>query len=105
MAVEPVATAVVASAAGFTGHSALTKGDNSRADTDGYRSLVDATRSAGVPRFILISILECDKAPGVPHFYQKFETDPNHSGDPMVRRRLKSGTRNHRYRHSLMVAV
>jgi uncharacterized protein YbjT (DUF2867 family) len=75
MAVEPVATAVVASAAGFTGHSALTKGDNSRADTDGYRSLVDATRSAGVPRFILISILECDKAPGVPHFYQKFETE------------------------------
>jgi uncharacterized protein YbjT (DUF2867 family) len=75
MAVEPVAMAVVASAAGFTGHSALTKGDNSRADTDGYRSLVDATRSAGVPRFILISILECDKAPGVPHFYQKFETE------------------------------
>jgi uncharacterized protein YbjT (DUF2867 family) len=75
MAVEPVATAVVASAAGFTGHSALTKGDNSRADTDGYRSLVDATRSAGVPRFILISILECDKALGVPHFYQKFETE------------------------------
>jgi len=28
-----------------------------------------------VPRFILISILECDKAPGVPHFYQKFETE------------------------------
>src|SRR5471032_3011031 len=75
MAVEPVATAVVASAAGFTGHSALTKGDNSRADTDGYRSLVDATRNEGVPRFILISILECDKAPSVPHFYQKFETE------------------------------
>ena len=28
-----------------------------------------------MPRFILISILECDKAPGVPHFYQKFETE------------------------------
>lgn len=75
MAIEPVATAVVSSAAGFTGHSALTKGDNSRVDTEGYRNLIDATRSAGVPRFIFISILECDKAPGVPHFYQKFETE------------------------------
>lgn len=75
MAVEPPATAVVASAAGFTGHSALTKGDNSRADTDGYRSLTDAARAAEVPRFILISILECDKAAGVPHFYQKYETE------------------------------
>lgn len=75
MAVQPPATAVVASAAGFTGHSALTKGDNSRADTDGYRSLIDAARGAEVPRFILISILECDKAAGVPHFYQKYETE------------------------------
>lgn len=75
MATEPRAAAVVASAAGFTGHSALTKGDNSRADTDGYRSLVDATKAADIARFVLISILECDKAIGVPHFYQKFETE------------------------------
>jgi uncharacterized protein YbjT (DUF2867 family) len=72
---EPRAAAVIASAAGFTAHSARTKGDNSRADTEGYRHLVDATLSAGVPRFVLISILGCDRAPGVPHFFQKFETE------------------------------
>ena len=72
---EPRAAAVVASAAGFSAHSALTKGDNSRTDTLGYRSLVDAAKYAGIPRFVLISILECDKATGVPHFYQKYETE------------------------------
>jgi uncharacterized protein YbjT (DUF2867 family) len=72
---EPRAEAVVASAAGFTAHSARTKGDNSRTDTEGYRNLVDAAKNAGVPRVILISILECDKAPDVPHFSQKFVTE------------------------------
>jgi len=75
MAAEPRATAVIASAAGFSAHSARTKGDNSLADTEGYRSLVDAVVDAGLPRFVLISILECDKAPGVPHFRQKFMTE------------------------------
>jgi uncharacterized protein YbjT (DUF2867 family) len=75
LTVEPRAEAVVASAAGFTAHSARTKGDNSRTDTDGYRNLVDAAKTAGVPRFIFISILECDKAPDVPHFSQKFLTE------------------------------
>jgi uncharacterized protein YbjT (DUF2867 family) len=72
---EPQAEAVVASAAGFSAHTAHTKGDNSRTDTEGYRNLVDAAKNAGVPRFVLISILECDKAPKVPHFFQKFETE------------------------------
>jgi len=36
---------------------------------------VDAAKNAGVPRVILISILECDKAPDVPHFSQKFVTE------------------------------
>jgi len=71
MTAEPRAEAVIASAAGFSAHSARTKGDNSQADTKGYRDLVDAVKSAGVPRFILISILECDKAPDLPHFSQK----------------------------------
>ena len=66
---------MVASAAGFSTHTARTKGDNSRTDTEGYRNLVDVTQNAGVPRFILISILECDKAPQVPHFSQKFATE------------------------------
>jgi uncharacterized protein YbjT (DUF2867 family) len=72
---EPRAEAVVASAAGFTAHTARTKGDNSRTDTEGYRNLVDAAKKAGVPRIILISILECDRAPDVPHFFQKFVTE------------------------------
>jgi uncharacterized protein YbjT (DUF2867 family) len=75
LAQEPRATAVIASAAGFSAHSARTKGDNSKADTEGYRSLVDAAHAASIPRFILISILGCDRAPDVPHFRQKFETE------------------------------
>jgi uncharacterized protein YbjT (DUF2867 family) len=72
---EPRAEAVIASAAGFSAHTARTKGDNSRTDTEGYRNLVDAAKNAGVPRVVLISILECDKASEVPHFHQKFVTE------------------------------
>jgi uncharacterized protein YbjT (DUF2867 family) len=68
----PKADAVVASAAGYTGH---TKGDNPKTDTEGYRNLADAAKNAGIPRFVLISILECDKAPSVPHFYHKYQTE------------------------------
>jgi len=75
LAAEPRAEAVVASAAGFTAHTARTRGDNSRTDTEGYRNLVDAAKHAGVPRVVLISILECDKAPKVPHFSEKFVTE------------------------------
>ena len=71
----PRADTIIASAAGFTGHSARTGGDNSRADVEGYRSLIDATKAAGVPRFVLISILGCDRAPGVPHFRQKLAAE------------------------------
>jgi uncharacterized protein YbjT (DUF2867 family) len=71
LAAEPRAEAVVASAAGFTAHSRRTRGDNSQTDIEGYQNLADAAKIAGVPRVILISILECDKAPGVPHFRQK----------------------------------
>ena len=72
MTAEPRAEAVIASAAGFTVHSRRTKVDNSKTDTEGYRNLIDAAKEASVPRFILISILECDRAPGVPHFRQKY---------------------------------
>lgn len=61
--------AIIASAAGYTGHS---KGDNSKTDTIGYRNLVDASKSAEIPRFILISILESNNAQEVPHFYNKY---------------------------------
>jgi len=65
----PKSDAIIASAAGYTRH---TKGDNPKTDTEGYRNLVDATKAAGIPRFVLISILECDKATEVPHFYHKY---------------------------------
>ena len=63
------ADALVASAAGYTRH---TRGDSSKTDVDGYKNLVDACREAGIPRFVLISILESDKAATVPHFYRKY---------------------------------
>ena len=68
LAKTPKADAVVASAAGYTAH---TKGDSPAIDTEGYRNLIDAAKQAAIPRFILISILECDKATEVPHFYHK----------------------------------
>jgi len=60
---------IVASAAGYTRRK---KGDSATTDTIGYKNLVDATKEAGIPRFVLISILESDKAKSVPHFYNKF---------------------------------
>ncbi|MFW0718379.1 SDR family oxidoreductase [Pedobacter sp. N23S346] len=59
--------AIVASAAGYT---KKTKGDSPITDT--VQNLVDATKAAGIPRFILISILESDKAKSVPHFHNKY---------------------------------
>lgn len=61
--------AIVASAAGYTRRK---KGDNATTDTIGYQNLVDITKEAGIPRFVLISILESDKAKSVPHFYNKY---------------------------------
>jgi len=61
--------AIVASAAGYTKRK---KGDSPITDTIGYQNLVDATKAAGIPRFVVISILESDKAQSVPHFYNKY---------------------------------
>ena len=49
MTAEPRAVAMIASAAGFSAHSARTKGDNCRTDAEGYRDFVDATKNAGMP--------------------------------------------------------
>lgn len=83
LAATPKADAIISSAAGYTGHS---KGDNSRTDTEGYRNLADATKAAKIPRFVLLSILECDKAPGVPHFYHKYLAEKylNEIGQPFI---------------------
>ncbi len=69
LAYAPKADAIISCAAGYTGHS---KGDDQKTDTAGYRNLINATKAASIPRFVLISILECDKAPEVPHFFHKF---------------------------------
>lgn len=75
--------AIIASAAGYTGH---TKGDSAETDRAGYRNLVDAAKAAGIPRFVLISILECDNAPDVPHFHDKFVIEQylRQKGQPYV---------------------
>ncbi len=69
LAQSPRADALIASAAGYTRH---TQGDSEATDTEGYKNLVDASKEAGIPRFVLISILESDKAVNVPHFHNKY---------------------------------
>ncbi len=62
-------SAVVTTAAGYTGRR---RGDSlATVDLAGNRNLVDAAARAGVPRFVLTSILKCDQAPDVPHFWAK----------------------------------
>jgi uncharacterized protein YbjT (DUF2867 family) len=65
-------SAVVTSAIGY---SQRREGDSLRTDTEGNRNLVDAAFQARVPRFVLLSILACDQAPEVPHFWAKKETE------------------------------
>jgi uncharacterized protein YbjT (DUF2867 family) len=60
--------AVITCAAGYTRHSAK---DTAETDTVGNRNLVDAAAAVGVRRFVLTSILTCDKTPQVPHFWHK----------------------------------
>ncbi len=59
---------VITTAAGYTRHR---KGDSPDIDVTGNRNLIDAAARAGVRRFVLTSILTCDKTPGVPHFWHK----------------------------------
>jgi len=65
-------SAIVTSAIGY---SRRKEGDSIRTDRDGNRNLVDAAKHAKVPRFVLLSILTCDQAPDVPHFWAKKETE------------------------------
>ena len=62
------ADAVVSTAAGYTRHS---KGDTDEIDIIGNQNLAEAARRAGVNRFVLTSILTCDRTPQVPHFWHK----------------------------------
>ena len=68
------------------GYSQRREGDSLRTDREGNRNLVDAAMRAGAPRFVLLSILACDQAPDVPHFWAKKETEDHLSqqGVPFV---------------------
>ncbi len=78
------ADAVVTTAIGYRPRR---KGDSLRSvDDRGNRNLVDAARSTGIRRFVFTSILTCDQAPDVPHFWQKklIEDVLEASGVPFV---------------------
>lgn len=76
-------SAVVSTAIGY---SRRRKGDSLRTDIEGNRNLVDAAKAAAVPRFVLLSILACDHAPDVPHFWAKKVTEDHlqQQGIPFV---------------------
>jgi uncharacterized protein YbjT (DUF2867 family) len=65
-------SAVISSAIGY---SRRKKGDSLRTDFEGNHNLVDAAKRAAVPRFVFLSILACDQAPDVPHFWAKKVTE------------------------------
>ncbi|MGI0054610.1 MAG: SDR family oxidoreductase [Thermoplasmata archaeon] len=71
----PAMTNVSAVVSSAIGYSARKEGDSLRTDREGNRNLVDAARKAGAPRFVFLSILTCDQAPGVPHFWAKKEIE------------------------------
>jgi uncharacterized protein YbjT (DUF2867 family) len=67
------ASALVTTAAGYTRRK---PGDTlARVDDLGNRNLIDATRRAKLGRFVLTSILTCELARDVPHFWQKKLTE------------------------------
>ncbi len=58
------------------GYSLRKPGDSLQGvDLEGNRNLVDAARKADLPRFVFTSILTCDQAPDVPHFWAKKLTE------------------------------
>jgi len=84
---EPALDGVRALVTTAAGYLRRRKGDSLAAvDDRGNRNLVDAARQAGLDRFVFTSILTCDKAPGVPHFWQKklIEDHLEASGVPFV---------------------
>lgn len=60
--------AVISCAAGYTRRR---KSDTAQIDRVGNQNLAQAAKKAGVGRFVLNSILQCDDAPEVPHFADK----------------------------------
>jgi uncharacterized protein YbjT (DUF2867 family) len=61
-------SAVISSAIGYSGRRET---DSLRTDAEGNQNLAEAAKAAGVPRFVFVSILTCDQAKEVPHFWAK----------------------------------
>ena len=68
---EPALKGVSAVVTTAIGYSHRRETDSLKTDTDGNRNLIDAAKKADVPRFVLLSILTCDQAKDVPHFWAK----------------------------------
>lgn len=69
------------------GYSLRKPGDSLKTvDLEGNRNLVDAARKADLPRFVFTSILTCDQAPEVPHFWAKKLTEDHleEAGVPFI---------------------
>ena len=100
------ASAVISSAIGY---SRRKKGDSLRTDFDGNHNLVDAAKKAAVPRFVFLSILACDQAPNVPHFWAKKVTEDylRQQGVPFVALRPGAflGAPSGRYREWMLSAL
>jgi uncharacterized protein YbjT (DUF2867 family) len=60
--------AVVSTAAGYTKSR---KGDSIEIDYTGNQNLAHAAKRAGISRYVLLSILSCERAKDVPHFWAK----------------------------------
>jgi uncharacterized protein YbjT (DUF2867 family) len=99
-------SAVISSAIGY---SQRRKGDSLRTDFEGNRNLVDAAKKAGVPRFVFLSILACDQAPDVPHFWAKKVTEDylQQQGVPFVALRPGAflGAPSGRYREWMLAGL
>lgn len=72
---DPAMSGVSAVISSAIGYSRRKKGDSLRTDFEGNHNLVDAAKRAAVPRFVFLSILACDQAPNVPHFWAKKVTE------------------------------
>lgn len=70
-----VAEGVSALVTSAIGYSQRKEGDSLRTDREGNRNLVDEAKRVHVPRLVLLSILACDQAPDVPHFWAKKEAE------------------------------
>lgn len=59
---------VISTAIGYTNRK---KGDTLKTDDIGNKNIADIAKQKGIKRFVFASVLNCELAPTVPHFWQK----------------------------------